>query len=114
VRKLTVTNTNSWENEYGVTVLYVMEDEAGNKFKWFSSNGCWIDGATLDDRRELKVDDTFYFTFAVKSHGEWKGVEETTIARAKPSEEMPAHKWVGADGEVFKTKKAMKAATETP
>lgn len=108
VRKLTVTHSNSWENEYGVTVLYVMEDEVGNKFKWFSSGGCWM--GTHPERRELKVGDTFYFTFAVKSHGEWKGVEETTIVRATPSEESPVHKWVNAEGEVFKTKKAMKAA----
>jgi len=110
VRRLTVTNTNSWENEYGVTVLYVMEDEAGNKFKWFSSNGCWFGEG--EDRKELKVDDTFWFTFAVKGHGDFKGVEETTITRAAPSKDTPTHKWVNEAGEVFKTRKAMKGAQE--
>jgi len=109
VRELTVTKSNSWENEYGVTVLYVMEDSDGNVFKWFSSNGCWADFG--EGRRELKVGDTFHFTFAVKSHGEYQERDETTITRAVPSADKPTHKWVSdATGEVFKTRKAMKAA----
>ena len=59
----------------------------------------------------MDVGDTLYFVFAVKDHGEWKGVADTTITRAKPSEEAPTIKWLGTNGEIFKTKKAMKAAT---
>lgn len=109
VRKLTVTRTSSWENEYGVTFLYVMEDDAGSKFKWFSSGGWYVE----KESRTLKADDTFYVAFAVKKHGDWKGVEETTITRATLTAEPPTtHKWVGVNGEIFKTKKAMKAAVE--
>jgi len=110
IRELTVTHSKSWENEYGVTVLYVMEDDGGNQFKWFSSNGCWFEDG--DERRELKVGDKFWFTFAVKNHDEFNGIAETVIQRAARSDSKPTHKWVNEAGEVFKTKKAMKAAEE--
>lgn len=107
VRKLTVTRINSWDNEYGTTVLYTMEDAEGTAFKWFSSGGC---GHPSKDRK-LDVGDELFFTFALKGHGEFQGRKETTIARAKPSETAPNHKWVNPDtGEVYKTMKAMKAA----
>lgn len=107
VRKLTIGRVNSWNNDFGVTVLYTMQDEDGNSFKWFSAGGC----QHPEGHRGLDVGDSFYFTFAVKSHGEYKGHKETTIARATPSVEAPTHKWFNpTTGEIFKTKKAMKAA----
>lgn len=108
VRKLTITHTSSWHGDFGVTVLYAMEDEDGNRFKWFSSGGC----EHPEGRRGLDVGDSLYFTFAVKAHGEYKGRKETTVARATPSTEAPTHKWTNpATGEVYKTKKAMEAAS---
>ena len=52
----------------------------------------------------------FYFTFAVKDHSEWQGTDNTIITRATPSATKPEHKWMNEAGEVFKTRKAMKAA----
>jgi len=114
VRKLAVLKTHEMENEYGVTVLYTMEDDTGNVFKWWASNGGCMVKTTKDEvSRSMKTGDEFYFTFQVKSHGEYREVEETTITRATPNEEPPTHKWVNTEtGEVFKTKKAMKAAME--
>lgn len=117
VRKLTMTRRSSWSKSYNgavsVTVLYVMEDEDGNVFKWFSSGGCWLSSEVAGTRRELRIGDEFYFTFAVKDHGEFNGQDETTILRAVASVDKPTHKWMSEEtGEVFKTRKAMKVATE--
>lgn len=109
VRKLTVSRISSWDGTYGLTVLYTMEDEDGNAFKWFSSGGC----KHPSEDRSLDVGDSLHFTFAVKAHGEYKGRKETTVARATPSVEAPSHKWMNpATGEVFKSKKAMAATSE--
>lgn len=109
VRQLTVLKSSSWENQYGVTVLYVLQDAEGQSFKWFSSNGCWLgDGL---NRRELKTGDEFWFTFLVKDHGSFRGISETVITRATPSAEKPIHKWIcEATGEIFPSKKALQAA----
>jgi hypothetical protein len=104
VRKLTVTNTSSWDSDYGVTVLYVMADAEGNVFKWFSSGGCRVNDVSV------KVGDEFWATFAVKGHGDFKGRKETTVTRASLSVEKPEPKWVNEVGEVFKSRKEMQAA----
>lgn len=113
VRKMTVLKTYESEGMYGVTILYTMEDETGNVFKWWASNGCMVKGEGETVARLMKATDEFYFTFQVKKHGEFKDVAETTITRATPSIEVPTHKWMNTEtGEVYKTKKAMKAAME--
>jgi len=106
VRKLTVVKTLDRENDWGLTVLYTMEDEAGNVFKWWASGGCHFEGRPLAAGAEL------FFTFTVKRHGEYQGLQETTIFRTTPSKEQPSHKWVAPSGQIFKTKKAMVAASE--
>lgn len=113
LRTLTVTRTNDMEGDYGLTVLYVMEDENGAQFKWFASGGgCYIP----DERgtsRKMAAGDSFPFVFTVKRHGEFNGMKETTITRATPqTADATPPKWVGKDGEIFKSKKAMKAAEE--
>ena len=104
VRKLTVVKTLDRDNEWGLTVLYTMEDETGNVFKWWASGGCRFEGRPLAAGAEL------FFTFTVKRHGDYQGLQETTIFRTTPSKDEPSHKWVGSDGQIFKTKKAMVAA----
>ncbi len=106
VRKLTVTKAFNRENDYGLTVIYTLEDETGNVFKWWASGGCYLE----DETRPMRPGDELFFTFAIKRHGEYRDIQETTITRARPSKEAPSHKWVGTDGEIFKTKKAMKTA----
>ncbi len=105
VRKLTVSNTYSWNSRFGITVLYLMEDGDGNRFKWYSSGGC----QHPYDHRRLDSGDSFYFTFSVKDHDEYKGHKETVIARATPSIKAPIRRWTHPiTGEVYKTMKAMK------
>lgn len=115
LRTLTVTKTVDMDNEqWGLTVLYVLEDEDGAQFKWFASGGgCYVH----DDKgtpRKVDAGDSFPFVFTVKRHSEFKEMKETVINRATPqtTESAAAVKWVGKDGEIFKSKKAMKAAEE--
>lgn len=111
LRKLTVIKTKTLEGHYGTTFLYTMDDESGNSFKWFSSNGVWMKFEGSEDERGLDVGDNLFFVFAVKGHGEWNGALETTISRAKASLETPTIKWLNeATGEIFKTRKEMAAA----
>jgi len=105
-RKLVVTKSLTRDNDFGMTILYTMEDETGNVFKWWASNGYYLESET----RLMRAGDEFFFTFTVKRHGSYQGTQETTISRAAPSTEKTSHKWVGSDGELFKTKKAMIAA----
>jgi hypothetical protein len=107
IRKLTVTKSFDRENEFGLTVVYTLEDEQGNVFKWWCSGGSFFEG------RPLKAGDEFFYTFTVKRHGEYQNTKETTIFRTTPSKEVPSHKWVGPDGEVFKTKRALLASEAT-
>jgi len=112
LKTLKVMKTKDMDSEWGLTVLYTMEDENGLPFKWFASGGCRVleeeDGYPT---RSLKAGDCFPFLFTIKKHSEFKGMKETTITRAQiQTADSKPPKWVGKDGEVFKTKKAMTAA----
>lgn len=67
------------ESQWGTTILYKFHDQDGNVLTWFSSGG-----AELDPGAEYLVDAT------VKGHGEFRGVAETTLTRAKVHEEVQA------------------------
>ena len=97
-RQLTVTQLASWEGEFGTTVLYSLQDDAGNVFKWFSTGDC-----------DLEVGATRWFVFTVKSHDAWEGMLQTVITRGRISKGEPGFRWVGTEGQIFKTKKAMTA-----
>ncbi len=110
VRKLTVIKIFEITGDYGLTVIYNLVDEEGNSFKWFSSGGCSTEHAEGSALRPLRLDDTRYFTFGVKRHGDYKGAAETIIERASASLTAPAIKWCNqTTGEVFKTKKDLLA-----
>jgi hypothetical protein len=71
---LKVTGIREISSDFGVTILHMMEDRAGNRVKWFSS------GALLDPEENgefVRVKAT------VKSHGEYRGIEETMVTRVK-------------------------------
>lgn len=111
-RRLVVTKTHESHGEFGRKVMYAMQDMDGNLFKWWSSGGCW-----LTDEQELKTGDCLWFTFKVKRHGKaWVpgqgdvGGPETLIERASASVGRPEFKWMTEDGQIFKTRKSMKAA----
>jgi len=75
--KLTVKSMKSFEGDWGVTTLIVFEDEPGNLIKWFAT-------VKLDD---LEVGDVVDLRATVKKHGDYNGVKETMINRAKILEE---------------------------
>ena len=123
--ELTVTKTRSWENDFGITNLIIMENAAGTLFKTFSTG----DGHTvpnIDDRedsdprgcsyipqnRSVVAGEKVWTTGKIKKHGEYEGRKETMLSRISVSFERIAPKWVGDDGHIFKTRKAMKAAAE--
>lgn len=68
---LAVTGLRYINNGFGTT-LVTFKDSDGNVIKWFASN--------LGSIRE---GDTVNITATVKAHGEWAGVKDTTITRAK-------------------------------
>ncbi len=70
--ELTVMSARGMDSRWGTTILYKMRDASGNVFTWFSSGG-----AGLEAGKTIKLDAT------VKAHGEYKGVRETVLTRAK-------------------------------
>lgn len=71
-RNLTVKAFRTIESMYGVTTIITYTDPDGNIIKWFASG-----------YHEVTPGDTVSLVASVKSHGEWNGVPETTITRAK-------------------------------
>jgi hypothetical protein len=67
----TIQRIHSFEGNYGTTYIYNML-HAGNVLCWFASR-----------RQEVKVGDTINVTGTVKSHGEYKGTNQTTLTRCK-------------------------------
>ena len=60
------------DTRFGVSTLITYADGSGNIIKWFASG-----------YQDVQVGDTVNLTATVKEHGEWNGVPETTITRAK-------------------------------
>ncbi len=73
--RLTCTAARGIDSQWGTTILYKFRDQRGNVLSWFSSGG-----ADLDPGKEYVVDAT------VKGHGEYQGVAETQLTRAKVRE----------------------------
>jgi hypothetical protein len=73
--RVTCMSNRSIHGTYGLTIIYKLQDDRGNVFSWFSSGG-----ANLEVGRTYKVDAT------VKGHGEYNGVAETQLTRAKVKE----------------------------
>lgn len=59
------------DGEYGVTHIYTMQDEDGNIFTWFSSNGI------LEERQTVTLKGT------VKAHDIFNGKAQTVLTRCK-------------------------------
>jgi len=113
LRALTVTKTKDIHGDYGLTILYTMEDDEGSVFKWFSSNGCSV--SSLKDGQvsytPLESGVKHPFVFQVKDHTEYNKLKQTIISRATPQVEgSKAPKWITPEGEIFKTKKALVSA----
>lgn len=70
VLTLTVLKVFEHEGNYGTTFITQLEDEAGNRFKWFGSY-------------ELERGLTYTGKWTVKGHDEFKGVKETALNRPK-------------------------------
>lgn len=70
--ELTVRDAKGFNGDYGYSILYKMEDAAGNVFSWFSS------GST-----KLDIGQTYKLKATIKGHGEYQGVVETQLSRGK-------------------------------
>ena len=62
------------EGFYGVSTLYIIEDNEGNTFKWF---------CTSEKHFGYEADETYTFTGTVSKHEEYKGVKQTQLKRCK-------------------------------
>lgn len=76
--KLTVKSMKSIDGEWGVTTLVIFESESGDLIKWFAS-------VNLDD---LEPGDVVNIKATVKKHGDYNGVKETMVNRAKILEKV--------------------------
>lgn len=59
-------------SQFGDTILIKFEDEAGNRFNWFTGRGTGLQVGTQID-----------VTGTVKGHKEFQGIKETTLTRCK-------------------------------
>lgn len=71
---LSVTKVANFESNFGWKTLIRFVDEAGNILVWWAS-GYFVEEEILGK--------TFSVTYTVKSHEQYKGVNQTTITRAK-------------------------------
>jgi len=128
VRKVTLQKYFQWEDRYSFELrcVHTFEDEDGNLLKWFGyPRTIYLPapdpepGLTEQQRRhheltangkELEIGDSCWLSFTVKRHGEYKDTKDTTIYRCRTASGPDVYKWLGPDGEIFKTKKEMKAA----
>ena len=73
---LTLTTVKTWEGDYGTTTFIVGRDEAGRIVVWKASR--YLD---------LNPGDTLHLSAAtVKEHGNFNGVDQTIVTRAKIAE----------------------------
>lgn len=72
---LAVVRRSSWETPFGMTFMFVMVDQTGNRFVWRASS-CAID----DETSTVTLDGT------VKSHTDFKGTKQTDLSRCKVTE----------------------------
>jgi hypothetical protein len=88
-----VVGVRTMEGNYGTTTLFTLVDDNGNIYKWFAS-GNKTDLASIDDR--VTVSGT------IKGHGQYRGVNETNLTRAK----------ISPTGEALERLKAEEAAAK--
>lgn len=95
---LTLVSVKTWANDFGTTHFYKFYDRAGNVVAWFASSVCHepefpYQGPNLPTERavwsetfggeEIKLDKTYRVNAGIKKHEEFRGVKQTTIARAE-------------------------------
>jgi hypothetical protein len=104
-RKVTFHSERAIEGDFGVSYLSTYEDEQGNLLKWFASYP-----AVDADGKDLESGTKLVLMFTVKRHNGYNGVDETLVSRCKVLGSLDEVKWLGANGEVFKSRKALQAA----
>ena len=70
--QVTIKKVTTMQGFYGVTDMALMEDEAGNMFKWVASNF-----------PDFKEGDVVVLRGTVKAHDEYKGRNQTVVTRCK-------------------------------
>jgi hypothetical protein len=71
---LTVTKILDLETDFGVSHLHMMQDEAGNAFKWFASSA------------RLEIGTLYRVEGKVKKHDEYQGIKSTVLTRCEASD----------------------------
>jgi hypothetical protein len=70
-----VLSTRDIESDYGLSVLYTFQDDAGNLYKTFYSGSSW----------SADVDDVLLITGTVKKHEDFRGTKSTMLNRVAAS-----------------------------
>ena len=79
--EVTVTRLSGFEGSFGWTNIYTMEDQKGNVITKFGTiNDKFIVGDN-EDRDGIEVGTKLSFTSDIKDHGEFNGINQTTIGR---------------------------------
>lgn len=122
--EVTVTGTRYVESMYGTSLLVMAETEDGTSFKTFASGDVAMTIPGEDDEcvvfangpgtgtRDVREGDKVWIAGTVKKHDTYKDRKNTMLTRASATVERPCFKWVDDAGHIFKTRKALKAATE--
>lgn len=77
--RLTVKTVRYIDGQFGLTTLFILNDAAGNSFKWFCSTGC-----------QGEVGDTLVLDGTVKKHEEFNGLKSTVLTRCSVKEVVAA------------------------
>jgi hypothetical protein len=72
ILNVVVTRVTESNGYYGITTIVSMRDDTGNEFVWFASG-----------EKTYKVGDKLQGKGAVKAHGEFRGIKQTTLTRCK-------------------------------
>lgn len=70
----TVKKAFGYDGYYGYSVMYIIEDEEGNQFKWMASSS---------KHQSYAEGNTYKITATVKDHGLYNGIKQTSLTRGK-------------------------------
>lgn len=92
---LVIKKTVTIEGRFGTSYLYIMEDAAGNSFKWFASNRLGVETlvdvggvAPMAGFEAVADGETIVLKGTVKKHDEYKGQKQTILSRCKLSRRL--------------------------
>jgi len=72
-----------WDSYYGQKCVYKFRDADHREIVWFSSSGIWVPLPDGGGERPLEEGDRIRIKATVKEHGDYQGMPQTVIQRAK-------------------------------